>query len=422
VSHLPTPGSPFNPITSVTPLTPTEIFAGPAGLVAFLPLIPLLLLMARRWPRAALLAVGVAWMLPTLRWQATLVLLAGVGLACGWVLGLGLLRRRGLLGERGMIALVWVGLHALVLPLWWYPYQPWYPSRMAVLHNAGFSYFLLRMIAWGVGLAREPDMPARLRDTFCWLVYPPCMRLGPVVRREEFLERLDRWDVRQSPAWLPGTRRFGWFLLGCVGLALAARHIPPVLGPESNFFSTPEQYPTDKLLRAFYLVPIEIYLLLWTYNELACALSLWVGIPVDNNFDKLPLATSIRDFWRRWHITVGAWLRDYIYIPLGGNRRNALLNPFLVFAYCGIWHGASWSFLAWGVSQALGMTVERGWAVMQRRLGWRGQPRNRPWTAFCWLLTMHYQIATIVMFVDFQHLGLRLFAELWRRLVQAAFG
>jgi D-alanyl-lipoteichoic acid acyltransferase DltB (MBOAT superfamily) len=411
VIDLPGPGPLFNPLISSQPLSPTELLAGPFGLIAFLPLIPPLLLAGRRFSRAALGLAGLVWLLATLGPTCTTVLLAGIAAGMAWILVLGKLSRHGKLGRAPMIALVWIGLHALVVPLWWQAQQPWYPSRMAALHNVGIAYFLLRFIAWGVELARDPHRSLRLTDTICWLLYPPCMRLGPVLLREQFLHRLDQWDPRRSPAGKAGLTRIGLFLLGGAGLALVGRHLPTVTAGAADFFAAPENYPTEKLLRVFYLVPIWIYLVLWTYNQLAVALSLLVGIRVDDNFRRLPLATSVRDFWHRWHITVGGWLRDYIYVPLGGSRRRVLLSTAAVFVYCGLWHGASWSFLVWGLSQAVALMVQRAWSRWRRRLGARA-PHGPLWTAFCWLLTMHYQLATIVVVADFEHLGLRLFREL----------
>jgi len=405
------PGTLFNPLLDRPPLAPGEILAGPYGLLFFLPLIPPLLLVARHFPRAALVLVGFAWAVLTLRLETTLVLLGWLTIATAWVLLLASLRRREWLSRRAMIGLIWVGVHALVLPLWWNAQQSWYPSRMAALHNVGFSYFLLRLVAWGVDLANTPQSSPRLADTICWLLYPPCMRLGPILRQQEFSSRLVAWRPPSLALWREGAKRIGLFLLGGVGLALVGRHIPDV-----DFFATPEEYHTSVLIKAFYLVPIQIYLLLWTYNELAVAASCWVGIRVDDNFRRLPLATSVRDFWHRWHVTVGAWLRDYIYVPLGGNRRHVSLNIIAVFAYCGLWHGASWSFLAWGLSQAAALIVQRGWDHLRARLGWEGRPGGRLWTVLCWLLTMHYQVATIVIFADFDHLGGRLLRELVRRL------
>jgi D-alanyl-lipoteichoic acid acyltransferase DltB (MBOAT superfamily) len=403
---LPSPAPLFNALTS-DPLRPDELYAGPFGLIAFLPLVPLVLLLARRWPRAALIAGSLVWLLPTLRPTTTAVLLAGVAVAWGWLQLLATWRRRGVLSERGMTALVWLGLHALAFPLWWQAQQAWYPSRLAVLHNVGFAYFLLRLVAWGVELAKNPQQPTRFLDTVCWLLYPPCMRLGPVLLRDDFLTRLEAWDPHRSPAWKAGLQRFGLFLLGGAGIGLIATQIAPTHG---DFFAQPENYSTGALLRFFYLIPVQIYLLLWTYNQLANALGCWIGIRVDDNFHRLPLATSVRDFWRRWHITVAAWLRNYVYFPLGGSRRRATLNIILVFAYCGLWHGPSWSFLAWGLAQAFALTVQRAWDALPHR------PTGRVWTASCWLLTMQYEIATILVFTDFDHLGLRLGRELLGRL------
>lgn len=449
MSALPAPGPLFNPVIDSSPLSPGEILAGPFGLLAFLPLIPLVLLVARRYRRSAIVTFGLVWLLVTLRLPAAAVLLGGLAAGLGWVVLLGTFRRRDRLGERAMIALVWAGLHALALPLWWHAQQSWYPSRMAAFHNIGLAYFLLRFIAWGTAWAKNPQSPLRLADSLCWLLYPPCMRLGPLLLRGEFLRRLEAWDPRRSPAWVGGLKRFGLFLLGGVGLALVLPNVPIVPRGSADFFADPAAYSTGQLFRVFYLIPIQIYLLLWTYNELAATLGLWLGIPVPNNFDWLPRATSVRDFWRRWHITLGAWLRNYIYIPLGGNRGAVPLHYVAAFGYCGVWHGASWSFLAWAGTQALALTVQRGWDRLRSSFTRRDHParadasalapasppqaatqaRLAPvsrdfvrrltgllWIVVCWALTVHYQIATILVFVDFEHSGGRLLRELFRRL------
>lgn len=417
----PQPGPLFNPFTDAPsapvplPQALTEIFAGPYGLTAFLPLVPVVLLLARRSRPAALIVAGLLWLLPTLQLQTTAMLFGGLAVATAWLLLLRRLRQGGLLGERPMIALVWLGLHALIFPLWWTAKQAWYPAPMAALHGVGFAYFLFRYIDWGVHWARTPHDPIRPVPTLCWLLYPPCMRLGPVMRRTEFLTRYDAWNLKTSPRFRAGLQRLGLFLLGGAGILILAHNVPPTTEAE-NFFSHPDKYKTGELLRTFYFLPVIVYLALWTYNELAATLSYWVGIPVDNNFNWLPRATSTRDFWRRWHITVGAWLRDHIYIPLGGNRTFPPLNYVLVFGYCGIWHGASWSFVAWGVLQGLALSVERYWDQACRHFGWTDRNRNPLWTAVAWLLTMHFQLVAIVVFIDFEHCGVRLLRELLLRL------
>ena len=431
--NFPRPQPLFNPITAPADqlLSGWEILAGPFGLIAFIPLVPLLRLAARRHPRTALVLASLIWMVATTGPLATLLLLGGCLVASGWVVALGRLRRDERIGQRLMITLVWLGLAALMFPLWWYARWSWYGwgdgSRMAVLHNIGVAYFFLRLIAWGVDLARNPREPLWAGDTLCWLLYPPCMRLGPVMLRQEFLERFDAWRPKAAPPWRELGRRLVLFAAGVVGLggAITALNLgQPALVPSGgpDFFAAPEQYSTAALLRVFYLVPIQVYLLLWVYNQLAVALSLWIGIPVDSNFNWLPKATSVREFWRRWHVTVGRWLRNYIYIPLGGSHGSAPLHYAAVFGFCALWHGASWSFLAWGASQALALTVQRWWDSLRERLGWRGRPAGAWWTLLCWIVTMHFQTATIVVFVDFEHLGWRLFRVLGRRLAEGALG
>ncbi len=418
---LPAPARLFNPllVPPHEPLTGPEISAGPYGLLLFLPLVPLLRWAARSHRPAALIGTGLLWLLLTLGPYSAVVLVAGTAIGAGWIVLLGGLRRRAMLSRRGMIGLTWVGLHALVLPLWWVGAVKWYgwePTRLPILHNIGFAYYLLRFVAWGRQWAEQPDRPLRLIETVSWILYPPCMRLGPVLTREVFLARYDAWQPAAPVPWRLVGYRLGLCLVGLFLLGVTIANMPDTLGAGKDFFAAPHLYATPKLLALVFLIPVQIYLLLWTYNELAAGLSAWVGVRVDDNFYWLPLATSVRDFWRRWHITVGSWLRDNIYIPLGGNRRHAWLNTTVVFAYIGVWHGPSWSFLAWGLAQAAALAVQRGWDRFRARRGWTDWPRGWLWTAACWVATMLFAILTIAMFADFEHLGTRLFLELWNRL------
>jgi len=439
----------FNPLLAPPeePLTPAEFLASPYGLLLFLPLVPLLRAVARRRRRTALIAFSLAWLVATLGPRATLVFIAAVGAGTAWIIGLGVLRARGRLSPRAANWLVWLGLHALILPLWWHPTASWYgwrPTRLPVLHNIGFAYFLLRFISWGRHLAESPYHALRLVDTVCWILYPPCQRLGPVLLRESFLDRLDAWDPGSRPDWREVGRRLGGCLLGLAALGIIMANTPRVAAGNPDFFAAPQAYSADVLLRLFYLVPLQVYLLLWCYNELACGLASWVGIPVDYNFRWLPAATSVREFWRRWHVTVGKWVRDHIYIPLGGNRGRVELHYLAVFGYLGFWHGPSLSFLAWGVLQAAALSIQRRWELLYRstaatahtvqaavsanptthQLSRSVTRRKRAafWTVVCWLLTMHFAAATILIFVDFRHLGTRLLPELAKRLAAAAVG
>lgn len=417
---IPPPTPLFNPDAAAADqlLTPAEIFAGPFGLLAFIFLAPVARLIARRSRPAGLISTGLIWLVATLSPAGTGVLILGVAAGVGWVLLLRRWRELSRIGRHGMIAGVWIGLSLLILPLWWMAPQwwcGWGGSRMAALHVAGFAYFHLRLIGWGVELARDPHLLRPFWPTVCWLAYPPCMRLGPVMRHGDFLKRYAAWDPR---APLPGREiaaRFGWLALGVGGLALTEGAVRIVQPGAEDFFAAPQAYSTAALVRLVYAIPVRIYLLLWMYNELAAATSRMVGIRVDNNFDWLPISSSVREFWRRWHVTVGAWLRDYVYIPVGGNRVPLLLSYGAVFAFCAVWHGAAWSFLFWAMSQVLALWVQKRWDGVRTRAKWTQSLRGPVWTAACWLLTMHYQVLTIFIFSDFHYSGWRVLGELARR-------
>lgn len=420
-----TAGSLYNDFTAVTPPTGWQILAGPLGLLAVLPLIPILRWLAR-WNRPlSIIAVGMVWLLFTLNPIATAKFLLCVACGALWIVLLGTLRRRGRLSANAMIALVWIGLHAMALPLWLHPQffsYGWEPGPLATLHALGLAYFLFRFVAWGVHWANNPELPLRPLETLVYVLYPPVMRLGPVLTREAFLERWDAWDPRAAPPWREIGGRALLFLLGGIAYGVVLNNCPRVPGGQPDFFSSPQLYRTDQLVSLVYLVPIRIYLILWMYNELAAITSFWIGIRCDNNFDHLPMATSIRDFWRRWHITVGGWLRTYVYLPLGGNRRHVGLNYLLTFGYCGAWHGASWSFLAWGLLQGIALTIQRQWDRLRARLGWGDTWQGPLWRGLCWLWTVHFAIVTIFIFADFEYCGVRVLGEIARRVFSAPGG
>jgi len=131
-------------------------------------------------------------------------------------------------------------------------------------------------------------------------------------------------------------------------------------------FVAPGQFRNWELLVGAWAYAVQIYADFSGYTDIAIGIALLMGVKFPDNFDQPYSARSIQDFWRRWHMTLSRWLRDYLYIPLGGNRGGPSAeyrNLFLTMLFGGLWHGASWTFIIWGAYQGIGLVLERQHAV-----------------------------------------------------------
>ncbi|WP_306698070.1 MBOAT family O-acyltransferase [Treponema endosymbiont of Eucomonympha sp.] len=127
-------------------------------------------------------------------------------------------------------------------------------------------------------------------------------------------------------------------------------------------YSEPAVYPACSIALATFFFAFQIYCDFSGYSDIAIGSARALGFNLMTNFRHPYFARSIADFWRRWHISLTTWLKDYIYIPLGGNRRGLFrqcVNILIVFALSGLWHGAAWNFVAWGILHGLFQTIER---------------------------------------------------------------
>ena len=131
-------------------------------------------------------------------------------------------------------------------------------------------------------------------------------------------------------------------------------------------FVAPGQFRNWELLVGAWAYAVQIYADFSGYTDIAIGIALLMGVKFPDNFDQPYSARSIQDFWRRWHMTLSRWLRDYLYIPLGGNRGGPSAeyrNLFLTMLFGGLWHGASWTFIIWGAYHGIGLVLERQHAV-----------------------------------------------------------
>ena len=226
-----------------------------------------------------------------------------------------------------------------------------------VVLPVGISFFTFQALSYVIDVRRERLRPVPLADFAVYLAFFPHLVAGPIVRAAELLPQLRHpRDPRRVPAgmafWLIGA---GLFKKVVVASYLADRIVDPL-------FAFPGQHGGIEALVGVYAYAIQIYADFSGYTDMAIGLALLLGFRFPQNFDAPYTASSLQDFWRRWHMTLSRWLRDYLYIPLGGSRgprwrtyRNLLLTMLLG----GLWHGAAWTFVVWGAIHGAGLGVER---------------------------------------------------------------
>lgn len=230
--------------------------------------------------------------------------------------------------------------------------------RLGVALPIGISFFVFQALTYLIDLYRG-RFPARrsLMDFALYMAFFPRIMSGPIIRYAEFGDQLDRRPAPSPAMFAEGLRRFlygiGKKVIIADTLGIAADRI---FGMDMASMNGAAAW-TGAI---FYT--LQLYYDFSGYSDSAIGIARMFGFRFPENFDYPYLSRSVTEFWRRWHMTLGTWFREYLYIPLGGNRKGTLrtyINLFLVFAATGLWHGASWSFVGWGLYNAFFVIVER---------------------------------------------------------------
>ncbi|MCZ6783179.1 MAG: MBOAT family protein [Proteobacteria bacterium] len=268
---------------------------------------------------------------------------------------------------------LWLGLAANLTTLGFFKYFDFFvesasglldwlglsvPARtLHVVLPVGISFYTFQSMSYTVDVYRGRLAPTRSFADFALFVsFFPQLVAGPIVRASTFLPQLER---ARSFASVEVRRCLALFLLGFFKKACVADQLAVAVDP---VFASPERFaPASKWLAAC-LYHIQIYCDFSGYTDMALATAGLLGYRLTRNFDFPYLARSMREFWRRWHISLSSWFRDYLYVPLGGNRvprAHMFLNLWIVFLLCGLWHGAAWNFVLWGALHGSLLAVER---------------------------------------------------------------
>jgi alginate O-acetyltransferase complex protein AlgI len=230
-----------------------------------------------------------------------------------------------------------------------------------ILLPVGISFYTFEAINYTVDVYRRRIRAERnLADLMLFILFFPHLVAGPIVRARDFLQQIKR------------SKRWGWarlhlgaqfFLMGLFKkLAIADRmamYVDPV-------FADPGRYSCHVAWLALLAYAVQIYCDFSGYSDMAVGCAHMLGYRLARNFDMPYIAPNITEFWNRWHMSLGSWLRDYVFIPLGGSRGGewqTRRNLVTTFALCGLWHGANWTFVVWGGVQGLLLVLHRAFRL-----------------------------------------------------------
>ncbi len=255
----------------------------------------------------------------------------------------------------------------------------------------GISFFTFQTISYSVDVYRRRIEPVKnIVDFGFYVSFFPQLVAGPIVRAWEFVPQLyQKYQI--SAKW------FWWAMSLIVGGLFKKIVISDYLAVNivDRVFDAPIMYSGIELLFGAYAYTLQIYCDFSGYTDIAIGIALLLGFRLPANFNRPYIALSVTEFWRRWHISLSSWLRDYLYIPLGGNRRGKVrqsVNLMLTMLLGGLWHGAGWLFVLWGGLHGLALVVEKQWF----RFSSKSKIRIPKFIAF--LLTFHFIVFTWVIF------------------------
>ena len=221
----------------------------------------------------------------------------------------------------------------------------------------GISFFTFQAISYIVDVYREKvDVQKNIINLALYISFFPQLIAGPIVKYNEIKKQIDNREESVELIF-EGIKRF---LYGLAKKVIIANMMGEVT--QTIFFNPIETLGSGSVWLAVICYTLQIYYDFSGYSDMAIGLGKMFGFKFSENFNYPYLATSITDFWRRWHISLSTWFRDYVYIPCGGNRKGLFrtcINISIVFLLTGIWHGANYTFIVWGVVYGVFMLLEK---------------------------------------------------------------
>lgn len=252
-----------------------------------------------------------------------------------------------------------------------------------IILPVGISFYTFQSISYVVDVYRRRLTPTRSwLDYLFFLSFFPALVAGPIVRADYFIPQL-RKNLQPTAAMI-----WAGLWLVIVGIFKKAVIADYIAQYNDLVFTSPDIYTGVQALMGVLGYTMQIYCDFSGYSDMAIGLALIMGFKLGINFDSPYQSRNLTEFWRRWHISLSSWLRDYLYIPLGGNRKGVFrtyVNNFLTMLIGGLWHGAAWKFVFWGAMHGVGLAVHKACKPVLAKI-----PDNFLTLFFSWALTFVY--------------------------------
>jgi alginate O-acetyltransferase complex protein AlgI len=270
-------------------------------------------------------------------------------------------------------------------------------TALEVVLPPGISFYTFQTMSYTIDVYRRQITPTRsFSQMFLFVSFFPQLVAGPIERAGHLLAQFEQAVVARFRVenLAVGLRMI---IFGLAKKVLVADHVARLVDP---VYANPGAYDGWTLLVATYAFTLQIYFDFSAYSEIARGTARIFGVSLMRNFDQPYLAANPSDFWRRWHISLSTWFRDYVYLPLGGNRgtkRRALANLVITMFLSGLWHGAAWTFVIWGLGHGALLLVH---ALGRRTAGVARWVGRLPITTALvgWFVTLHAVVAGWVLF------------------------
>ena len=272
----------------------------------------------------------------------------------------------------------------------------------------GLSFYTFQGLSYSIDHYRNKELrPRSFMDVLAYVSFFPTILSGPIMRENDFFPQLQQRRVADAADFTEG---MAYIVSGLFKKVVLASYLSEHI--VDGVFTTPQDYSSLAVLVGVYAYTIQIFCDFSGYTDLAIGVARLMGFRLPSNFNSPYKALDLQEFWHRWHITLSTWLRDYLYIPMGGSRKgNRYFNLFMTMLIGGMWHGSGLTFLIWGALHGLGLAVVHGFKKLLKMLVgtsrvpfWIGAPAK----VLSWVITIHF-IALLWIFFR---------AESWESAIQ----